>query len=147
MTGRVLRRKNYPAVILDHANLVSSHGLPDEDREWTLMGNKGNKQGEKESDIKVKTCPVCFAVQVSQSRICSYCGNEQEVQDRKIDHVDGELVEIDYDKLRKKKLQAQGKCQTQEELVEEGKRRGYKHPRAWAKYVFQARQRKKIYGN
>jgi superfamily II DNA or RNA helicase len=34
MVGRALRRKPYPAVILDHAGNSSRHGLPDDERKW-----------------------------------------------------------------------------------------------------------------
>ena len=38
MVFRALRRKDYPAVILDHAGCIVKHGLPDQQREWSLLG-------------------------------------------------------------------------------------------------------------
>lgn len=34
--GRALRRKDYPALILDHVGNVLKHGLPDSDFNWSL---------------------------------------------------------------------------------------------------------------
>jgi DNA repair protein RadD len=54
--GRCLRKKadGSRAVILDHVGNVHIHGLPDEDREWTLTG-KTKKQAEG-----ISTCKLCF---------------------------------------------------------------------------------------
>jgi len=141
--GRALRPspgKEY-AIILDHAGNTERHGLPDEDREWTLEGNKGNKQSS-EKQVKVKTCPKCYAVQISGGTSCDFCGYVYEIKERDIAHVDGELVEVDYEKLRKQKRQAQGRCETKEELIQLGIKRGYKRPRLWAMFIWNARQRK-----
>lgn len=145
MTGRVLRKKDYPAVILDHANLTMTHGLPDDIREWSLIGNKAYNKQKKEEGIKVKTCPRCYAVQMMGKTSCVYCGFEFEVNDRPLNIVDGDLVEIDINSIRRQRLKSQGKCASLQDLVEEGKRRKYKRPYLWAKYVWQARQRKKQY--
>lgn len=145
--GRALRShpdKEY-AIILDHVGNVERHGLPDDEREWTLEGDKLTKKEKQEADVKVSTCPKCFAVQAKGSESCNFCGYKFEKQEREIKEVDGELIEIDYEKLRKQRRMAQGRCETKEELVEEGRKRGYKNPHRWAHYVMQARQRKKLF--
>jgi len=141
--GRCLRPspgKEY-AIILDHAGNTERHGLPDEDREWSLEGNKGNKTNQ-EAKLKIKTCPKCYAVQLPGKLTCDFCGYTYETQEREINHVDGELVEVDYEKLRKEKRAIQGQCQTKEDLIAEGIKRGYKCPRLWAQHIWNARQRK-----
>jgi superfamily II DNA or RNA helicase len=57
------------AIIIDHVLNYSEHGLPDDDREWSLEGKKGG-----ESAIKVKQCPQCFAVIENSKRACPECG-------------------------------------------------------------------------
>ena len=67
--GRVLRPclGKKEAIILDHAGNTMRHGLPDEDRQWTLAGRERNKGGKGEENVSVRICPVCFAAQSSGS--------------------------------------------------------------------------------
>lgn len=143
--GRVLRTspgKN-EAIILDHVGNCERHGLPDEDRQWKLTSDK-IKKSKNEISSSVRVCPKCFAAMFSGVIVCSYCGYNFEKQSRKIEEKDGELVEVDAETIRRKKKIEQGKCETLDELIEVGKRRGYKRPYLWAQYVFNARQSKKI---
>ena len=146
MTGRALRYKTYPAIILDHANCCMTHGFPDDNFEWTLEGTEQTKNSLTEKQISVKVCPSCFAAQFSGKPECGYCGYTFPIQSREIEQKEGELVEVDPATLRRNRMQSQGRCQTLEDLAEEGKRRGYKRPNLWAKYVFNARQAKLVRG-
>jgi len=56
-------------VILDMGGNVDRHGLPHEDREWSLEGKPKRK-----SEAKYKTCPKCFAYIASSCRKCPQCG-------------------------------------------------------------------------
>ena len=144
--GRALRPspgKQY-AIILDHAGNCQRHGLPDEDREWSLDG-RDIRRGAG-GGISVKVCPKCFAAQAPGSEKCKYCGKEFEVAGRSIEEREGTLVEVDPAVLRRQKAIAQGRCETVEELIAEGKRRGYKHAERWAHHVFKARQSRKLIG-
>ena len=62
------------------------------------------------------------------------------VQSREVDHVKGELTEIDVHAIRKNKRMEEGMCKTLEELEELAERRGYK--KGWARIRWNARQRK-----
>lgn len=142
--GRALRPspgKQY-AIILDHAGNCERHGLPDEDREWSLDGRDVRRGAG--GGISVKVCPRCFAAQAPGSEKCKYCGKEFEVAGRSIEEREGTLVEVDPAVLRRQKAIAQGRCETVEELIAEGKRRGYKHAERWAHHVFKARQSRKF---
>lgn len=144
--GRALRMSEGKerAIILDHAGNCERHGLPDEDRVWNLEGQEKRKGDKPVSSVKV--CPQCFAAQRVGLQSCSYCGYLFEKQSREVAHVEGDLVKVDPAVLRRKRLIDQGKCQTKEELVQEGKRRGFKHPERWAHYVWKAREEKRMRG-
>jgi superfamily II DNA or RNA helicase len=74
MAGRILRPWNdVTPVILDHGGNVDRHGLPHEDREWSL--SKKVKR-EKDGSVSVKTCEGCFAYVASMAKKCPHCGFE-----------------------------------------------------------------------
>ena len=142
-TLRIFPGKSH-AIILDHVGACATHGLPDDERIWTLDGRE--KHSDNGKGIQVRICSQCFAAQRPGSKVCKYCGHEFEVESRQVEQKEGELSEIDVMQLRRQRLISQGKCQTLDELVEEGKRRGYRRPFMWARFVMQARQAKKLAG-
>lgn len=144
-TGRVLRPSpgKECAIIIDHAGNCERHGLPDEERNWTLTTDKiYKKDGVLGQSVKI--CPSCFAAQFSGRPVCLFCGYAFPIQSREVAEKDGDLVEVNKEEFRKKRRQTQGQCRTMEELVEEGQRRGYKRPWLWAKYIFNARQKRLV---
>ena len=140
--GRALR--TFPgkteAVILDHAGNVKRHGLPDEDRVWSLEGAP-KKKGAPKSEVPVKTCGSCFATVHSAATHCA-CGFEFPVQRREVEQVDGELQEVDLATAIRERRQEQGKAQTEQDLVALGRSRGMKRPELWARHVMRARAAK-----
>jgi superfamily II DNA or RNA helicase len=144
-TGRCLRTNQgkETAIILDHAGNVSRHGLPDEERDWTLEGHQCKAKAS--ASLSVKICPSCFAAQKFGLPQCKFCGFVFKTKPREVEHIDGDLKEVDLDALRKIKRSEQGQCQSLEDLVELGKKRGYRFPYRWAKFLFQARQRRKVF--
>lgn len=144
MIGRVLRAAEgkQSAIILDHANCVLRHGLPDDDRAWTLRG-RPKRKGKKDEPPPppVKQCPECYACHAPAPQ-CPACGHVYESQGREPEHKDGELQEVDPQELRRQRKIAQAKAKTVDELEELGRARGYKAPRKWAEHVHAARQRK-----
>lgn len=135
--GRALRPapgKEY-ALILDHAGNCMRHGMPDEDREWDLKGQP--KTSKKQTDGPViKQCEKCYHVYRPAPR-CPNCGHAPDVRERKIEHQDGELIEIT--EIQRQKRQEVGQARTLEALLEIARRRGY-NP-AWAHRVHAARRR------
>jgi superfamily II DNA or RNA helicase len=124
--GRALRpAAGKTAILLDHAGNVMRHGLPDEDRAWTLEGVKKKKRKtdeDDEDDVKVKCCPECFSIHEPQP-VCPNCGHVYEIKARKIEHIEGELKEIQQaqiEKMRRDRMLQQGKAQTVDELVQQG---------------------------
>ena len=63
------------AIILDCVSNWTRHGLPDEDREWSLAGTKG--AGIQEPS-KYKRCPQCFRPVKIHNRNCPWCQYEFE---------------------------------------------------------------------
>lgn len=139
--GRALRPQEQPAVILDHAGNALRHGLPCQDREWTLEGREKGKRGSgSETGVPIKQCTECFAVHEPAPQ-CPQCGHVYEVQSRKVEEVEGELQEVDPNVVRLQARREQGKASTLEALLAIEKQRGYKP--GWAKHVFKARRRKR----
>ena len=124
--GRALRpAPGKVAIILDHAGNVLRHGLPDDDRPWTLEGRKKTKrkaENDNEPPVLITTCNKCFTIH-RPANCCPTCGHEYPAHDRKVEHHDGELVELNDEQLaaiRRQKMLAQGKAQSLEDLVAQG---------------------------
>jgi DNA repair protein RadD len=146
-SGRALRPfpgKEY-ALLLDHSGNIERHGLPDDERSWSLEGRGKRKKSERATSVKV--CPKCFAAQFSGRSSCSYCGYVFDVQPREVEHVEGELIEIDPMALRLRREQERSSARTLDELISLAKIRKYKNPYGWAQHVYNARQAKKTGGS
>lgn len=136
MIGRCLRPSgDKVAVVLDHVGNTQRLGHHLEDREWTL---EGTPKRDREKSPSVKVCPACFSALPSAAPVCRECGHEFVAERRELEHVDGELVEVQ----RQERKREQSEAKTLEQLVEVGKRRGMKNPRGWARHVLAARQTK-----
>jgi superfamily II DNA or RNA helicase len=137
MIGRCLRpQPGKRAVVLDHVGNTQRLGHHLENREWTL---DGTPKKDREAAPSVKVCPKCFACLPSGKPRCGECGHEFAPERRELEHVDGELVEVTADQLKKKAKSEQGQACTLEDLVAIGKRRGMKNPQGWAWHVINAR--------
>lgn len=144
MSGRALRK--HPgkdmAIILDHAgNTERLDFLPCQAGEWSLGGKK-KRDKDEDKPPAVRLCAVCYFANEAWRKNCKECGYLFPVDPRVVDEVEGELHELDVEKMRREKLIAQGRCKTEEELVAEGIRRKYKNPYAWARFVLKARKTK-----
>lgn len=138
--GRALRPSpgKTEAIILDHAGNSLIHGLPDDDREWTLADREKRKKGESAS-VAIKTCMECFHI-YRPAPACPACGHTAEAKGREIEHVDGVLEEVDPAVLRAARKQEERRAQSLDDLIQLGKQRGYKNPAVWASKFHAARQ-------
>ena len=127
-------------VIIDHVGNSDPQrlGHPLIEYEWSLEGRVGKTDREKAPSVRV--CPKCFACLPSGKPRCGECGHEFTPERRELQHVDGELVEVSADQLKRETRREQGEARTVEDLVQIGKRRGMKNPTAWARHVMAARQ-------
>jgi superfamily II DNA or RNA helicase len=136
--GRALRP--FPgkthATILDHVGNCHRHGLPDDDRVWTLEGRKRRK-ADPAPDLAVKQCPACYTVHRPRPA-CPSCGFVYPASVRVVREVDGELAEIQRSAARDAAKREQKDAKTLEDLRRIGAARGY-HP-GWAERVHAARQ-------
>jgi superfamily II DNA or RNA helicase len=147
MVFRALRAKPRPAVILDHSGCILRHGLPCDDREWTLAGErKKRKRGEQEPDVNVQQCGHCFHLFRPGVDECPRCGHIVERKERKLVVADGDLEQIDVAAMRKQDRQEQGMARGLRDLVSLGVRKGMNHPDRWAAHVFAARSKRKATG-
>jgi superfamily II DNA or RNA helicase len=123
MIGRVLRPSpgKSTAIVIDLRGAVHEHGLPDDDRVFSLDG-RAISVGE----APVKTCPECEHVIPLSARVCPNCGNESAGSDREDDGERHDLIKIS------KKDRERGYFLEQLDLAH---RRGYRP--GWAAHRFQ----------
>jgi superfamily II DNA or RNA helicase len=138
MIGRCLRPSpGKTAVVLDHVGNTLRLGHHLEPREWTLDGERKRNRDKAPS---VKVCPQCFAASMSAAQVCRECGHVfAPLERRELQQVEGELVEV----AARERKREQGTAQSLQDLIELGRRRGYKKPRGWAERVHQARLAKR----
>ena len=111
------------AIIIDHVANCFEHGLPDDDREWTLE----TKKRKSKQEAPVKQCPTCFAVVRSGIYECPECGYQFPKQERATGEVvDTQLIEITADMLRRKPYSHYRQLRTWEELEAFRMAKGYK---------------------
>lgn len=144
MVFRVLRKKPNKAVILDHAGCVMLHGLPDDDHEWSLEGEekKARKRGDdEEPDVNVSQCLQCFAIFRRGPSECPSCGEPLPgSRQAEIEVIEGELVKVDVEAVRREMRKEQGEARDLRSLISLGIRRDMKNPSGWAANVYAARQ-------
>ena len=89
------------AIIIDHVGNCYRHGLPDEDRIWTL--ETAPKKPKQEREFLLRQCPKCFAAHRPGPK-CPECGYIYPVEERtQVTQLDGELVKIDELERQRKK--------------------------------------------
>lgn len=138
--GRALRPSpGYEdAIILDHAGNTTRHGMPTEDRKWSLDGDAGAKR-PRAVTVETRQCGKCFAVYCGQT--CPECGSVRESAMREIDIIEGELQEVQFlDSLKKRDLKREvSQARTITDLLRIQTERGYKS--GWAFAIHRSRQR------
>lgn len=141
--GRALRTApgKAHALILDHVGNSTRHGMPDDDREWSLIGRDGARK-TKAAEAACRQCEQCYAVSPAAAAKCRECGTLFPVKAREVEVVEGELSEVEVARMKREAARAQASADTLESLAALGAMRGYKNPEAWARHVWNARQRR-----
>jgi len=132
------------AVILDHVNNYTRHGLPDEEREWSLEGRlKARREYDADGRLSVRQCRECFGTYESKLGKCPYCGAAPVLTKQEIKNIKNIRLEEVKEQRRTQAAQAvaeisgPNECRNISELFALAKKKGYKP--AWA-YV-QAKRR------
>jgi len=145
MIGRGLRifAGKVMTIILDHVNNFTRHGLPDDDRVWSLDGVKAKTKDEVIEDAdKHRECPECYLYHVvPPDDHCPGCGYVYTAKERKkLKEIEGELIAINEEKLirereekRIKQLRIWG-CKTYSDFLTLEKEFGYKSGWAYFKW-------------
>lgn len=142
--GRALRpyRGKRAAVILDHVGNVYRHGLPDEDRDWSLGQVKRAKRARDEGDQarapRRVRCPRCSAEHMP-APACPNCGLAYPEQ-RAIAFRPGELRQINPAEIRANIRRYRGRARSLADLEEVARAAGYQP--GWARWVWESRQRR-----
>jgi len=136
--GRALRPApgKAEALILDHAGNSLIHGLPDDEREWSL-DDREKRRGSDKSEVAVKSCPECFHV-FRPAPICPSCGHRIVAAVREIEQRDGDLAEVDVAQIRAQQKQEVARARDRSDLEKIALERGYKP--GWVDAIIRARQ-------
>ena len=109
------------AIIIDHVGNVYRHGLPDEDRVWTL---ESKKKKTVKREVMMKICPKCYGAH-NPSPTCPYCQHVYQVAvQAAIEEKSGELTEI-LEIQKKEKRQEVGRARNVVTLEQIAMQRGY----------------------
>lgn len=142
--GRCLRTApgKTDTVFLDHAGNALRHGLPTDDRCWSLEGTRGKRNTERIPSVRI--CKKCFAANKATASACASCGHPFEAKPREVSKKEGELKELTPEaSAALAERRKQGQVQSLQALIELGRMRGYKSPERWAEYVWKGREMKK----
>lgn len=123
------------AIILDHVNNWQKHGMPDDEREWTLSSGLKKKRGAS-SSIAIRRCPVCFFAH-SPSLTCPNCGYKYVADGKVIKEIAGELVLLGSEQARQAEKKEVIIADSLVELIRIETDRGYK--KFWAERTWQAK--------
>ena len=116
-------------IVLDHAGNTAVHGFIDEHREWQLTSDSARKSNNGEKPPVVRSCPQCFAMH-RPSPVCPKCGHVYKVASRRIEQVDGELVQIS--RADETQVSTSDWGRQFQVLTGVARKRGYQHPEKWA---------------
>jgi Uncharacterised protein family UPF0547 len=87
------RRVSRVSQLAPNTGNVYQHGLPDQNRVWSLTAGRRKAAGSRVAPVK--TCPGCHAILAAAMRECPECGFEFVVGE--IASIAGELVEVRRD--------------------------------------------------
>ena len=132
------------AIIIDCVGNCFRHGMPDDDREWSLHGKMKCLNESAEPDIVSRECNRCHRVYSGLAPICPYCGNDNHKTRKQIEQEEqAELEKITAIEKRNNRREV-GMTKDFNSLVELGRKRGYKNPTYWARCVWNSRQLRKL---
>lgn len=138
--GRVLRpcSGKTHAIINDHVGNSLRHGLPTDQRDWSLEGRTKRGKRAASDALPVKVCDQCFSTLQSTEPVCPVCGFIFPAPARReLVTVEGNLQELTPQEAARQRRHAVGKARTREELEAIRLERGYS--RGWTDHILRAR--------
>lgn len=129
------------AVIIDFVGNCYTHGMPTEKRVYTLQPSK-IRNPSREPEVLMRECKKCFRVYAGTDPVCPYCGFDNGKTRRQIEQDEKAELERVTEINRKRARMEVGMAHTLEELVDIGRKRGYRNPTYWAKAIMMARKNK-----
>jgi superfamily II DNA or RNA helicase len=137
------------AVILDHVNNYQRHGLPDDDREWSLTSAiKPKSRYGEDGKLLIRQCPRCYYTYRS-APVCPNCGYKTELTREEIKNVKEirleEIKQRGRDKAKEvvKEKESINDCKNMFEIMawckENGKKPGYGYYHAKARGLLRAK--------
>lgn len=124
----------------DHAGVVMQHGLPDDDRDWSLTADvRIGKKQQGQKTAAVRACRKCFALYAPTLEACPLCGAKNPKRVKEITTLEGEAIPLE----QVKEHIVASESRMREEylhLARMAKQRGYKA--AWAKMRFHGRYKR-----
>ena len=112
-------------VILDMVANYERHGLPDDDREWSLQDRKKRTRQKEQNTVRARVCENCFRTYAGNGRECPYCGHTQPKTQAEIEADErAELERITAENRKQKRMEV-GRAKTLEDLKRIAKERNY----------------------
>ena len=127
------------AVIIDYVNNVDRHGMPTQERDWSLDTKVKEYCNENDDGtLKLRVCQECFST-FETAPVCPYCGAEYQITPVEIQNMkEIELKKVEEEKEKKrveylsniaqkiKDYTSPKQCKTWAEITEYAKMKGYK---------------------
>ena len=132
---------NKRSIIIDFVGNCYAHGMPTEQRIYTLKSSK-IRNASREPDLIVRQCKKCLRVYAGNNPVCPYCGYNNGKTKKQIEADEKAELERITEIKRKQARQEVGMARTEAELIDIARRRGYKNPKYWADTILTARQNK-----
>jgi len=143
--------ENKKSIIIDFVNNVEMHGLPDEERIWSLIKPLQKREiYNKDGLLIIKSCPKCYKTFKGNLKQCPYCGYINEPKASELKNIkEIELKKINEEEARQKRQEFYQRkkeiwqCKTMSELVQYAREHNYSNPGGWAYYIMKSRKEKK----
>ena len=144
--GRALRYKPEPSIFLDHAGNINhrdgtrNHGMPCDERDWSIASKEKPKSTERA--MPIKQCPSCYGNHRPAPQ-CTLCGHVYIIDGRVIRQADGTLVEVHKSEIKEVREFTDHEEQMIKALTETGIARGYNvhHAKNRAKKIVKANRK------
>lgn len=124
------------AMILDCVGNYQRHGLPSDDREWSLEGRVKHREVTDTGAFTMRSCANCFSV--FSGDVCPYCGTPYVPKERELKQMkEVELRKINEEEAvrlaqKKKEMRMEvGRARTIAELFAIARERGYADGWIW----------------